>query len=253
MLFSDVIFGPVQSRRLGVSLGVNLLPVDGKICNFDCIYCECGWNADGSGGSKRFAERGVVAEALEERLSEMEVAPDVITFAGNGEPTLHPEFVGVVSDVLALRNKYAPEARVAVLSNGTTLEREGVRRALCSVDQAILKLDAAQQHEVVGINQPQGGGYDVERVVSSIAEMGGKCVIQTMFLRGEHLGAVVDNTREESLGAWLEAIGRIKPSEVMIYSLDRLPPCSTLERVSREELQQIASRVEALGVKCIVA
>ena len=253
-LYDQVIFGPVHSRRLGLSLGVNLLPLDNKLCSFDCIYCECGWA--GRGAKPRFNDRATVRELLRAKLLEMTGAgtpPDVITFAGNGEPTMHPEFEAVIGDTIALRDELCPSARVSVLSNATQLHRDGVRRALRSVDNNILKLDSAFDATARLINNPQSPVYSVRRVVDQMKGFDGHLTVQTMFLRGEFDRQRVDNTTEEEVAAWLRLIGEIGPRQVMVYSLDRDTPCQTLEKVPREELQAIAARVEALGIPCSVA
>ena len=253
-LYDHIIFGPVRSRRLGLSLGVNLLPVESKLCNFDCIYCECGWNGDHF-GKRRFNSREDVQAMLREVLSKMvqdSTPPDVITFAGNGEPTMHPDFEAVIDDTIALRDELCPAAKVSVLSNATQLHREDVRRALLRVDNNILKLDSAFDATVQLVNKPVGS-YSVERTVEWMKLFEGQMILQTMFLRGEYLGQRVDNTTEEQVEAWLRLVKEIAPRQVMVYSLDRDTPCQTLEKVSREELQQIAARVEALGIACSVA
>ena len=253
-LYDNIIFGPVRSRRLGLSLGVNLLPVESKLCNFDCIYCECGWNGDHL-GKRRFNSREDVREMLREVLSKMVqdgTPPDVITFAGNGEPTMHPDFEAVIDDTIALRDELCPAAKVSVLSNATQLHREDVRRALLRVDNNILKLDSAFDATVQLVNKPVGS-YSVERTVEWMKSFKGQMIFQTMFLRGEYLGQRVDNTTEEQVEAWLRLVKEIAPRQVMVYSLDRDTPCQTLEKVGREELQQIAARVEALGIACSVA
>ena len=253
-LYDNIIFGPVRSRRLGLSLGVNLLPVESKLCNFDCIYCECGWNGDHF-GKRRFNSREDVREMLREVLSKMVqdgTPPDVITFAGNGEPTMHPDFEAVIDDTIALRDELCPAAKVSVLSNATQLHREDVRRALLRVDNNILKLDSAFDATVQLVNKPVGS-YSVERTVEWMKSFKGQMILQTMFLRGEYLGQRVDNTTEEQVEAWLRLVKEIAPRQVMVYSLDRDTPCQTLEKVGREELLQIAARVEALGIACSVA
>ncbi len=253
-LYDNIIFGPVRSRRLGLSLGVNLLPVESKLCNFDCIYCECGWNGDHL-GKRRFNSREDVREMLREVLSKMVqdgTPPDVITFAGNGEPTMHPDFEAVIDDTIALRDELCPAAKVSVLSNATQLHREDVRRALLRVDNNILKLDSAFDATVQLVNKPVGS-YSVKRTVELMKLFEGQMILQTMFLRGEYLGQRVDNTTEEQVEAWLRLVKEIAPRQVMVYSLDRDTPCQTLEKVGREELQQIAARVEALGIACSVA
>lgn len=253
-LFHDIIFGPIRSRRLGLSLGVNLLPTESKLCSFDCIYCECGWNAEHPGG-RRFNARADVAKMLEQTLRRMVTdgtPPDVITFAGNGEPTMHPEFEAIIDDTLALRDTLCPAAKVSVLSNATQLGREEVRRALLRVDNNILKLDSAFDQTVRLMNNP-AGNYTVAEVVRNMKRFDGQLIIQTMFLRGEYDGHRIDNTTEEEVTAWLKLIAEIHPQKVMVYSLDRDTPCPTLEKVPREELQAIASRVEGLGIACSVA
>ena len=253
-LYNNIIFGPIRSRRLGLSLGVNLLPVDSKLCSFDCIYCECGWNDDYI-ARRRFNSREDVRQMLREVLSQMVkdgTPPDVITFAGNGEPTMHPDFEGVIDDTIALRDELCPSAKVSVLSNATQIHREDVRRALCRVDNNILKLDSAFDQTVQLVNKPQGR-YTVERTVELLKLFEGRLIIQTMFLRGEYAGRSIDNTREEEVEAWLRLIEQIAPQKVMVYSLDRDTPCKTLEKVTREELLAIAARVEALGIPCSVA
>ena len=253
-LYDNIIFGPIRSRRLGLSLGVNLLPVESKLCSFDCIYCECGWNADHP-GKRRFNAREDVREMLAMTLEKMVgegTPPDVITFAGNGEPTMHPEFEAIIDDTIAMRDKYCPSAKVSVLSNATQIHREDVRRALQRVDNNILKLDSAFDATVQLMNKPQGA-YTVARTVELLKAFNGDLIVQTMFLRGEYLGQKVDNTTPEEVEAWLKLIAEIKPKQVMVYSLDRDTPCQTITKVEKEELRKIADRVEALGIAVSVA
>ena len=253
-LFEDIIFGPIHSRRLGLSLGVNLLPLHAKLCNFDCIYCECGWNGDRE-GVKRFNSREDVRAHLETALHRMAAdgtLPDVITFAGNGEPTMHPDFEEIIDDTIALRDALCPSAKVSVLSNATQIGRESVRCALSRVDNNILKLDSAFDETVRLINKPCGS-CSVEQTVANMALFGGDFIMQTMFLRGKYDGRTVDNTTDREVEAWLRIVERLRPKQVMVYSLDRDTPCPTLEKVSREELLRIAARVEALGIECSVA
>ena len=253
-LYDNIIFGPIRSRRLGLSLGVNLLPIESKLCSFDCIYCECGWNADHV-GQKRFNSREDVRTMLREVLTRMVsdgTPPDVITFAGNGEPTMHPDFEGVIDDTLALRDELCPSAKVSVLSNATQIHREDVRRALMRVDNNILKLDSAFDSTVQLVNKPQGS-YTVARTVELLKMFEGNLIIQTMFLRGEYVGQHIDNTTDEEVKAWLKLVAEIAPRQVMVYSLDRDTPCQTLEKVEKQELNAIAERVRALGIECSVA
>ncbi len=252
MLFTDIIYGPIKSRRLGISLGVNLLPLHSKLCNFDCIYCECGWNEDNRTIKPQFNSREDVREVLRSTLSKMAEEGqhlDVITFAGNGEPTIHPEFEGIIDDTIALRNELAPEAKVSVLSNATQLHRESVRNALHKVDNAILKLDSAIEATAHTINKPQGN-YSVAEVVKNLAKFGREFVLQTMFLRGEYNGEYIDNTTEREFMAWAAVVEHLRPRSVMVYSIDRATPCKTLQKVEREELEKIAERVRALGIEC---
>lgn len=250
-LFDKIIFGPVKSRRLGVSLGINLLPVSRKICNFNCIYCECGWT-DYSGQAEHLPSRKEVYEELEKKLSEMKSAdelPDVITYAGNGEPTLHPEFPGIIDDSIFLRNKYSPNAEIVVLSNSTTINKSAVREALLKIDKNILKLDSAIGTTIVKHNQPKTR-ISVSELIDNLALFNGKLIIQTLFLRGNHDGNSIDNTTEEELQAWLKALEKIKPSEVMIYTISRdTPRGADLKKVPVKELKEISARVEKLGIK----
>ena len=252
-LYDKVIFGPVHSRRLGLSLGVNLLPTDNKLCSFNCIYCECGWGAKGV--KPRFNSREDVRTLLSAKLREMVAdgtPPDVITFAGNGEPTMHPEFPAIVDDTLALRDELCPSAKVSVLSNATMIGREEVRKALLKVDNNILKLDSAFDDTVRLIDGPNGD-YSVARTVERMKLFGGQLIVQTMFLRGSFQGARVDNTTEREVEAWLQLIASIAPRQVMIYTIDRDTPAEDLEKVPVDELRKIAARVEALGIPCSVA
>ena len=255
VLFHDTIFGPIHSRRLGTSLGVNLSPVDGKTCTFDCLYCEAGYNAQGPGKSG-LPSRTEVARLLEEKLSTMKMAGerlDVITFSGNGEPTIHPEFEGVIDDTIALRDKYFPRVKISVLSNSTCLTREGVDRALRRVDNNILKLDSALTPTMRLIDRPGSPAFTSERVIGQIAGFSPECIVQTMILRGSHDGQPVDNTTDEEVEALIEAYRQIKPREVMLYSIDRRTPEQALVKVERDELERIASRVREAGFNVMVS
>lgn len=254
VLFHEIVFGPIRSRRLGVSLGVNLLPLNGKWCSYDCIYCECGYNADNRDDRKLYSRRDVY-EALREKLTRMrqENSPlDVITFAGNGEPTLHPEFEGIIDDTVVLRNELYPAAQITVLTNSTRLEDDGVFRALCKIDNNCLKLDTLVADTMLRLNVP-AGHCDPERVVRGIERFEGRCIVQTMFTRGMHDGMRVDNTTNEEVDLWLDAIARIRPRQVQIYSIDRKTPEQQLEKVPLEELQAIGDKVKALGIDINVA
>ena len=255
VLFHEIIYGPVHSRRLGISLGVNLLPTDGKLCSFDCVYCECGYNAQGVGKSG-LPSADQVEEVLKNRLQAMHEAGeklDVITFAGNGEPTLHPQFEKIIDTTLYLRDHYYPEAKISVLSNATRIHTESVFRALNRVDNNILKLDSTFDMTVRLINTPTSPSFSVEKLIEGLCRFKGNLIIQTLFLQGEHNGNVVDNATEEELLPWLDALRRIAPKEVMIYTIDRETPEKALRKASPETLDAIARRVEALGIKAQVS
>lgn len=255
VLFTSTIFGPIHSRRLGTSLGVNLMPADGKVCSFDCLYCEAGFNAQGT-GTKGIPPREEVARLLEEKLREMraeDMQLDVITFSGNGEPTLHPDFNGVVDDVTRLRDRYYPEAKVSVLSNATRLRTGQVVEGLRKVDNNILKLDSAIDDTVNVIDRPVGKGYSVADVVEGMKQFDGHCIVQTMMLRGEHDGKIIDNTTDEEIEALIKAYKDINPREVMLYSIDRKTPAEHLVKVEREELEDIAERFRREGIRVAVS
>lgn len=255
VLFTSTIFGPIHSRRLGTSLGVNLMPADGKVCSFDCLYCEAGFNAQGK-GKKGIPPREEVARLLEEKLSAMrsENQPlDVITFSGNGEPTLHTDFKGVVEDTLRLRDKYYPDAKVSVLSNATRLHTPEVVEALKMVDNNILKLDSAIDPTVRQIDRPTNPNYSVSDIVNSMKQFDGQCIVQTMMLRGEYDGKTIDNTTDAEIEALTKVYKEINPREVMLYSIDRKTPAEHLVKVQRDELEKIADRFRAAGIRVLVS
>jgi wyosine [tRNA(Phe)-imidazoG37] synthetase (radical SAM superfamily) len=255
-LFDEIIFGPVRSRRLGVSLGINLLPTKRKICNFNCIYCECGWTHDIEKAVSHLPGREEVYNALDRKLSELikkNIIPDVITYAGNGEPTLHPDFPGIIDDSIILRDKYFKKTRIAVLSNATTISNPLIKNALLKVDQNILKLDSAFDSTIKIHNQPRVN-VNVEELINNLIGFDGKLIIQTLFLRGIHNGKVVDNTTRVEIREWLKALERIKPSEVMIYTISRdTPEGARLKKVPLNELKEIAALVESIGIRTQVS
>lgn len=255
VIYPSPIFGPVHSRRLGISLGINLQPADGKVCTFDCIYCECGYNADRRPSLPR-PTRQEVAAALEKKLMEMAgqgQKPDVLTFAGNGEPTSHPHFAEIIDDTIKLRNEYCPEAKVSVLSNSTMLHRREVCEALMRVDNNILKLDTVDAEYIKKVDRPLQPSYSVDDIIESLAAFHGHVIIQTMFMRGTMDGEDVDNVKEEYILPWLEAVKRIRPQEVMVYTIDRETPDSELQKATREELDAIRDRVKAEGIPCMAS
>lgn len=263
IIYPSPIFGPVNSRRLGISLGVNLQPGDGKVCTFDCIYCECGLNKDHRPLSPR-PSREEVAKALEETLCKMKQEGsglDVLTFAGNGEPTGHPDFPDIIKDTIVLRDKYYPNAKVSVLSNATFIHRKEIRDALMLVDNNIQKLDTIDMDYIRLVDVPQQPSYDVSKIIDSLCLFNGHVIIQTMFMTGEtksmnhgnegETEAIsVDNTSDTFVTPWLEAVKRIKPSQVMIYTIDRETPDPDLRKAPKEVLDAIRDRVTAAGIPC---
>lgn len=253
VIYPSPIFGPVHSRRLGVSLGINLMPADGKVCTFDCIYCECGFNADFRPHLPR-PTRKQVSTALEEKLKEMSqsgIQPDVLTFAGNGEPTSHPDFAEIIDDTISLRNKYCSNAKISVLSNSTFIHRPTVFNALLKVDNNILKLDTINAEYIQRTDRPTQPTYDVNKIIGHLKAFNGHCIIQTMFMTGTLAdGFSVDNTGDDYIIPWLEAIREIAPHEVMIYTIDRETPDKHLQKASPQVLDSIRDRVIAQGIKC---
>jgi wyosine [tRNA(Phe)-imidazoG37] synthetase (radical SAM superfamily) len=248
-LFDSIIFGPVWSRRLGESLGINLLPANRKVCNFNCIYCECGLTPIDS-PETGFPDRNRIKELLLSRLSEMRKSNDYldsITFAGNGEPTLHPEFAGIMSDTLEVRNELFPKAKVTVLSNATHAGDKNIFKALSMADLNILKLDSAVENTLMQINCPKGS-FNLNRLIESLKQFNGKLIIQTLFFRGNYMGKAIDNSTELEVSAWLQVIADLHPECVMIYSIARDTAVSGLHRIGVEELAGIARRVEELGI-----
>lgn len=249
VIYPSPIFGPVHSRRLGVSLGINLLPADGKFCTFDCIYCECGYNADHRAHQK-LPTREEVREALETRLIDMKLngpQPDVLTFAGNGEPTAHPQFASIIDDTLALRNQYFPQAKVSVLSNSTFIHKPEVFEALGKIDNNILKLDTINENYIQEVDRPTGH-YKVEKIIECMKAFQGKLIIQTLFMKGIHEGKSVDNTSDEYVLPWLEKVKEIAPQQVMIYTIDRETPSPYLQKATHEELDGIAEKIKQAGI-----
>ena len=248
VIYPAPIFGPIHSRRLGVSLGINLMPADGKVCTFDCLYCECGLNAERRPRLPH-PTRAEVKAALGQRLRAMKAdgpKPDVLTFAGNGEPTAHPDFAGIVDDVAELRDEYFPQAKISVLSNATMITRPAVRDALMKVDNNILKLDTANPAYIERMNRPTGA-YDVRRIIENMKLFNGHVIVQTMFLHGTDGEESLTNTGDEYVTPWLEAIKEIRPQMVMIYTIDRETPDQKLRKATHEELDDIVKRINEAG------
>ena len=250
MLFDSIVYGPIHSRRLGVSLGMNLMPTTAKLCTFDCVYCECGWNQPVS--HPILPTREQVRIALDTKLSTLDIPLDVITFSGNGEPTLHPDFLGIIEDTCALRNQYYPDAKISVLSNSTQLGRPEVIEALRLSDNRILKLDSAIDATMRLIDQPVNSKLTVEQIEQWLSLFNGDFTLQTCFLRGEYHGQIIDNTTPEELSAWYAAVERLHPKQVMIYVIDRATPLQTLSKIPAHEMEAIAAPLRQKGIDVIV-
>lgn len=246
-LFDKIIFGPVTSRRLGVSLGINLLPQNSKLCSFDCIYCECGRNPDSRKTKAVLPPRDLVRVELQKKLKQMVTdgkLPDVITFAGNGEPTMHPDFGGIIDDTIQLRNELTPLARIAVLSNSSMLFKQSVVEALKKVDDNILKLDSAFPKTIEIMDCPVVP-FNIDKLVEQLCAFKGKLVIQTLFLSGSYKGENFDNTTNEEVEAWIALLKKIQPERLMIYTIARDTPVETLNRIPIETLENIANKVRS--------
>ncbi len=253
-LFDRIVFGPVHSRRLGVSLGINLLPIGYKHCSFNCLYCECGWTKIVDNNKVEFPPSALIREFLEKKLQDMKAnneLPDAISFAGNGEPTIHPDFAEIIDITIELRNKYAPKSKIAVLSNASMLHLPEVVSALKKIDQNILKLDAGTEETFRKINKPVTD-ITLETIVRNLKQFKSKLIIQTLFVKGEFNGETIDNTTNEEVNAWLKYIKELNPELVMIYPIARATPVRGLEKTDLKELDAIAERVRGIGVKAEV-
>lgn len=258
MLFNSITYGPIHSRRLGTSLGMEIMPLEHKLCTFNCVYCECGWNQPVS--HPKLPTREEVKAALETKLRQMVngtcengTCLDVITFSGNGEPTLHPDFLGIIEDTCALRDQYCPTAKVSVLSNSTQLGRADVVKALKLCDNRILKLDAATDEMMRRIDLPVNEHLTVQTIIDWLAQFEGDFTLQTCFLRGEHAGQLIDNTTPDELAAWYKAVDRLHPKQIMIYVIDRKTPEENLSKISREEMERIAAPLIKKGYDVIIS
>jgi len=254
-LFNEIIFGPVFSRRLGISLGINLLPSGEKLCNFNCIYCECGFTGSVRNCIGKLPSRAEVKDALKVRLTEISMRVeelDMITFAGNGEPSLHPDFPGIIEDTIELRNSNFASAGIAVLSNATTINKESIFKALTKVDYSILKLDSGSAEHIRIINHPQSE-FNIDELTNNLKKFQGKLTIQTLFLKGMYEGREVNNTTEDSIIPWLKILEQVKPEMVMVYTFSRSTPVTGLEKIGLDELKEIAGRVEKMGIKVQVS
>lgn len=253
MLFGEIVYGPIRSRRLGVSLGIELMPLDHKLCTFDCVYCECGFNQPIS--HPLLPTRQEVAQALSDKLQSLSregVHIDVLTFSGNGEPTLHPDFSGIIEDTCALRDRWYPQAQVSVLSNATQLGRPDVTEALRRCDKRILKLDSATDTMMRRIDRPVRPDLTVAQIEEQLSRFEGDFILQTCFLRGEYKGETIDNTTSEELAAWYAAVERLRPAQVMIYVIDRATPVQNLQKIPRSEMERIAAPLQAKGIDVLI-
>lgn len=248
ILFETLVFGPIKSRRLGKSLGINLMPEIGKICSFDCIYCECGWNPEKK-NIGRLPKKEVFEKVLEDRLKELvgtEDEPDSITFSGNGEPTLHPDFAEIIDITINLRNKYIPNAKISVLTNGTMLHKKEIFDAISKIDNNIIKIDGGTYETIKAINKPNVD-FDLNQYIELLKKFNGNLIIQTCFLRGKHNDFIIDNTTKEEIDLWIEHIKNIKPRKTMVYAIDRETPEKNLEKIGLNELQTIVKPLIQLG------
>jgi len=255
LLFNEIVYGPVHSRRLGVSLGINLSPPDGKRCTFDCIYCECGLNIERRTQTSA-PKREDVKKALSEKLITMKsegVHPDVITFSGNGEPTMHPDFAGIIDDTIEIRDMLSPSAKVAVLSNSTMLHKEDIVQALLKVDDNLMKFDAATDILIKQIDQPAIHDFNAEKLIEQLCCFNGKLTIQSIFLKGDHNGVLIDNTNDDDVRLWIESLKRINPEKVMIYTISRETPVKTLQKISPDVMEKIAEKARKAGFPVTVS
>lgn len=253
--YTSPIFGPVHSRRLGISLGINLLPDDGKWCSFDCIYCECGLNKYKRTKNPLPTVTEVI-DGLRKKLQELKtdnILPDVLTFAGNGEPTMHPDFSEIARKVISIRDEYCPDAKISILSNSTQIHRDDIRETLMLFDNSILKLDTVDYDYIMRVDRPEGK-FDIGNVVDNMCKLKGNIIVQTMFMKGvDENNVSIDNTGDIYVEPYIEILKRINPKQVMIYTIDRETPISSLEKATHDELDSIAERIRKAGIKVSIS
>ncbi len=250
ILFDDIVFGPVNSRRMGKSLGINLLPLTHKICSFDCVYCECGWTMNTEVEEEKLIRGDELLRLAEEgfiRVVKNNIAVDAITFAGNGEPSLHPDFPQIIEGIIALRDKYLQHSKIAVLSNASMLHKADVVNVLSKIWYNIQKLDAGSERMFRLINRPPAS-LSLNEVVENLCRFEGKLMIQTLLLRGEIDGKYIDNTTEEEVELWISHVVKIKPRYVMLYPIHRAPPSSGLQKIEPEVFEAVKKKLEKAGV-----
>lgn len=253
VLYNEIVFGPIVSRRFGISLGINLLPIKNKVCNFNCIYCECGWT-DLKSFDVKYLDSNKILKEIEKRFkefSENKIHLDSITFAGNGEPTMHPKFSVIIDAVIQLRNLYLPGIKITVLSNSTLIGSQSVIDSLKKVDSKVMKLDAGTTDMLIKIDKPLSN-KNIDWYIEKLQELNGDLIIQTIFLKGMNDGDYIDNTTPEELDKWIDALKKINPKSVMIYTIDRETPTKTLEKIPLEKLNAICDMVIANGIKAKV-
>lgn len=251
ILFNNIVFGPIYSRRLGNSLGINLLPTNSKVCNFNCVYCECGWTHNFQNEHIKFPDLDVVVNKLNENFNSLRnegVKVDSITFAGNGEPTLYPDFDIVVNEIFNLRNRLLPKAKISLLSNGGTIFNKRIASSLRKIDNRIFKLDAGS-NELFHLINGVSSNLKIEDLVENYKKLEFKIIIQSLFLRGIFNNIAFDNTSENEVKKWLNYLVEINPEYVMIYPINRETPLSNIDKISNKELLIIAKKVESLGIK----
>jgi len=249
-LFNSTIFGPVKSRRLGTSLGINLLPNNKKICNFNCVYCECGFSDSKDLTSEKIPDKYFVISELERKIIDLKknsIHIDTITFAGNGEPTLHPDFPEILEETIKIKNKHLPNTEVAVLTNGTTLDNDKVFESLKKIELKLIKLDSAIVETIFLLNRPFKG-FILKNLIKNLKKFNGQLIIQSLFVRGFINGQKIDNTTENEINKLIEVMKEIMPKYVMLYSIARHTPIETLERIKNEELLSIASKFIQSGI-----
>jgi wyosine [tRNA(Phe)-imidazoG37] synthetase (radical SAM superfamily) len=247
-----MIYGPVRSRRFGYSLGMNLLPTNSKICTFNCIYCECGWNPENT-KQNVFADKAMFLQELQETLASIQstLQPlDVLTYAGNGEPTLHPDFLSIAQEVAKLRDKYVSGKKIILLTNGTTIFRNEIQQALEYIDIPVFKIDSANNETVKLVNQPYAG-FNLEQYIDTLSRLNRPIALQTMLLKGFVNNEWIDNTSNEEVQALIDVYKRIRPIYVMLYSLDRKPPLSSLQKIDTTVIESIAKQIEQSDIRVL--